>query len=56
MRILGIILVVFGIAACLLAIFTAAYGIGEEAAIRAIAFAIAGVGIVAAGGVISRNS
>jgi hypothetical protein len=56
MRILGIILTVFGITTCLFAIFTDIYGIGKEAAIRAIAFAIAGVGIVGVSEVISRNS
>ncbi len=56
MRIFGIILVVLGVAACLLAIGVAANTTGQDESLAAIAVAIAGIGIVAAGAAILRNS
>jgi len=53
MRTFGIILVVLGVVACLLAIVDAN---GNPAAVGAVAMAIAAVGIVGAGAVILRNS
>jgi peptidoglycan/LPS O-acetylase OafA/YrhL len=56
MKIFGIILVVLGVAACLLAIAVGGNSSTEYEGLGGIAIAIGGIGIIGAGAIILRNS